>query len=266
MSSKVRSPVLACVVAVLIVGGVTACGSSGSSGDRVVGQVDGTTITQAEVSHWMGTLVGGSYNELSHGHKVPAGLVSDPPDYSKCVASLEAASANVQAGSRPSGASLLEKCTQINQKFKEEATAYLVKLRWIIATARHLGMNVSSGEVTQLLQKIENEPQPYGGTFQQFLASTRRSPAAERFVVEVDVYRRKLSQLEKKEGLRGLDKIAEAGREVTAKTSCQPGYIVQHCKQYTGQTTVPPTPSGAVLMEQVATLIGRPCVNRAACG
>ena len=67
--------------------GLTACGGgSGSSGD-VVARVGETAITRAAVSHWMGTLAGGDYYVMSSQHTVPAGLVSDPPDYAGCVAS-----------------------------------------------------------------------------------------------------------------------------------------------------------------------------------
>src|SRR5690242_17751751 len=82
---RVLAWVVAAIVSSFVAVGLTACGgggggASGASGD-VVARVGGAAITRAAVSHWMATLAGGDYYELSGRRPVPTGLVSDPPDY-----------------------------------------------------------------------------------------------------------------------------------------------------------------------------------------
>ncbi len=263
--AKATRPILAFVAVSLAVAGLAACGG-GTAGD-VVAQVGGSQVTKSELSHWMSTLAGGDFYEISKKHTVPAGLVAEPPNYGVCVARLEATAAGVATVQpKPTAALLLSKCRQLYQALKLQAVSFLVEAQWIIGLAGEEGLGATSGEVMQLFKEIKVEQFPREGELQKYLASNRRSLADEMFVVKLDVLRRKIQQKLNAGGSQMLARFTEAGQRLTAKTSCSAGYVVQHCKQYTGQQPAAPSlPSPAVLLERVAVITGLPCINHLAC-
>jgi hypothetical protein len=258
-------PILTFVAVLLAIAGVTACGG-GTSGE-VVAQVGGSSITKAQLSHWMSTLAGGDFYDLSAGHTVPVGLASEPPNEAACVARLEAAAASPAGGrSKPAAAQLLSKCRLLYQALKRQAAGFLVESQWLIGLDGEEGVTATNGEVMQLFKHVKAEQFPREGELQRYLADNRRNLSDELFILKLDVLRQKTQQKIEAGGKRVLAEFTEAGRRLTLKTSCRAGYVVRHCKQYAG----PPAPfyhtSPAVLLEQVAAITGRPCVNRLACG
>jgi hypothetical protein len=280
--SETTCPVLVFVAVSLAVVSFAACGGSGGASgggasnesipgsgvsSEVVVQTGGSPITKAEVDHWMSTLAGGDFYEIAHKHTIPAGLVSEPPNYAACVTRLERVAASSYKGpSKPTAVQLLGKCRQLHQALKLQALNFLVEAEWMIGLYGEKGLKATDGETAQLLKEIKARQYPKGeAEFQQFLASNRRSLPDELFVVKLDVLRRKAAQ-KLSAGGKVLATFTEAGRIWTTKTSCHAGYVVQHCKQYTGQQPPSSLPSPAVLLEQVAVLTGVPCINKPACG
>jgi hypothetical protein len=249
--------------------GLAACGGSGSG--ETVAQVGGSAITRTAVSHWMSTLGGGDYYELSGSHTLPAGLISDPPNYSRCVSTLEAASAasahtdsTLAAALTPT--ELLRKCRELNLALRTQATAYLVAAQWQAAVDRDEGITATEQEVQQLFEKVKAEQYPTAADLSQYLASHRSNLADFLFILKLDVLQSKAGSK-----LTGGDQqtavaFSEAGRRWTAKTSCSAGYVVMHCKQFNGSQTYPGTLPPSILMEQVAALVTGRCINQAACG
>jgi hypothetical protein len=208
----------------------------------------------------MGTLAGGDYYELSGRHAVPAGLVSDPPDYAGCVARLETAAAGSPTkGTKLTGTQLLAKCQQLYEALRLQAAAFLVRAQWIIGMAHEMGITVPDGEVLQSLKQSKAR-YPNETQFLRDLASRRESVSDELFILKLDLFSQKLQQ---KIGTES-SKLTEAEQRWNAKTSCKTRYVVQHCKQYKGESSALPSP--AVLMEQVATIATGRCINLAACG
>jgi hypothetical protein len=243
---------------------VVACG--GSSGtNEVIASVGATPVTKAEVSHWISTLVGGDYYEVSHQHTVPAGLVAEPANYGECLKTLEIGIAHSGFARKNPTAELMSKCHELYRALKEQTAEYLVEEQWLTALAREAGVTAGEKEIHEILTRIKHEFLNER-RFQQFLADNRRSLADELFVIKLDVLRQKLSDKAASGGRQAIVKLVEAGRRWAAKTSCKPGYVVEHCRQFTsGSKPAPPAP--AVLLEQVSSLVGAaPCVNRGACG
>ena len=166
---------------------------------------------------------------------------------------------------KPAAAQLLSKCRQLYQKLKLQALSYLVESQWIIGLDGEEGVKATDGEVMQLFKQIKAEQFPKEAELQQYLSDTRRSLSDELLVVQLDLLSRKAEQKLNAGGTQMLARFTEAGQRWTAKTNCRAGYVVEHCKQYTG-APAPSGPTAAVLMEQVATITGRPCTNREACG
>jgi hypothetical protein len=266
----------AAVALVLLAVTLTGCGESKSAGAskdsaQVVARVGSSPISRAAVGHWMSALAGGDYFELSRHHKVPGGLVSDPPDYRRCVVSLEAAAASSPSSApKPPGVQLLGKCQALYRALKLQATAFLVRGQWLIGLAREQGISPSDGEVKRFFKRSEGERFPKQSELRQYLTDRRSTLADELFVVKLDLLAQKLQQ-KLAAGKQAQDskllqsRIAQAEASWDAKTSCSPGYVVEHCKQYTGQASLPESSSPAVLLEQVAALVTGRCTNLAAC-
>lgn len=258
---------MSALVAILLIAmglGLSACGG-GSSSDDVVAQVGSTAITKAEVSHWMSTLAGGDFYEISHKHMVPAGLVSEPPNYAACAARLEAAASSLSGRSKPTAAQISSKCRQLYQALRLQTLEFLISSHWLMGLYLEEGLTATDAETTKLLNQIKADQFPEED-LQKYLARRRRSLSDERFIVKLDVLRQKAQRKLEAGGKQALAKFTEAGQRWTAKTNCYAGYVVQHCRQYKGSPTIPATASPAVLLEQVAVITGQPCINQPACG
>jgi foldase protein PrsA len=251
---------VALLVVVLVVAGC------GGSGNVVVARVGGTAVSRSELSDWMGTLAGSDFYEVSKAHTIPAGLVSDPPDYSKCVSGLEAAAPRAAAvGTKATAAQLLEKCRQLYQALKRQAMGFLIDYNWTEHVLADEGLRVSDSEVTAKLVRVKAEQFPKASEYQQYLSRRRRSQAAEELLLKLDLISQKALEKLQAGGKQAAARITETEQRWTAQTSCQPGYVVKHCKQYTPPAS-PAKPSPAVVLEQIAVITGRPCINRAGCG
>ena len=252
-------------LACLFVGGLTACG--GGTKDEVVAKVGSAGITTAEINHWMATLAGGDYYEVSRKHTMPAGLVSEPADYARCTVNLNAAVGSVgPPPAKPSSSLLLSKCRQLHYAVRQQAAQFLVEAQWLIGLAAEEGFTASDREIKETFAEIKKQEFPSARKLQQFLADNRRSLADELFVVKLDVIRRKLQKQLTTGGKQAQIKLVENGRTWTAKTTCQAGYVVAHCRQYKGERPTTHDLSAAVLIEQVAAITGSyPCIGRATC-
>lgn len=246
-------------------GNVSGASSGGSQGDSVVARVGTTAITRTEVNHWMSTLAGGDYYEVTHGHTVPKGLVSDPPRYSECVAELEAtADAAPVRTSQPSSVELLEKCRQLHRALRLQAVTLLVDIELIFVLAAEEGASATDKEVLAAYDKSTAERFPSRSALARSQAARRISVSDEVLLFRKDLLASKLlAKLKSRGGLKALSRLEARW---TSKIDCQPGYVVGRCKQFRGEP--PPSPSSppaAVLMEQVGALATGRCADSAAC-
>lgn len=269
MLRAMRNPVrllLAVVAAGLVGMCFAACGGGGSSSD-VVAQVGGTPITKSTVNHWMATLAGGDYHQLSAKNTIPDGLVSEPPNYPRCVANLEAAAARVPGrGLNLTVVQLLTKCRQLYHALRDQAVALLVNDQWLIALARDEGLTATDAEVMQLFKRVKAEEFPTEAALRQYLASRKLSLADELFLLKIDLLEQKILTKAQQGGKQAVAKFTAAAQRWTTKTTCQSGYVVQHCKEYTGAPKPTPSqPSASVMIEQIAAIATGRCINLPAC-
>jgi len=266
MSTLARTPVALSATLVALIA-LTAC--SGGSDSGAVAQVGDVTITKAAINHWMGTLAGGDYYQLSGRQTLPAGLVSEPPDYPACVAHLETAEATSPSKDlRLTGVQLLAKCRQLYQALKRQATEFLVNSEWTIAAYRDAGVTASDREVRQRFEQWRaREGLTSNAALNKFMASHRRSIADEMSVIKLDVLAQKAQRKVNVEGGQAIERFRRAEKKWASRTTCRPGYVVQHCKQQRAVATQPVSslPSPSVLMEQVAALATGRCINLPAC-
>jgi hypothetical protein len=244
---------------------ITLTGCGGGGANDVVAKVGNDPITRVSLQHWMSTLAGGDYYELSRKHTLPAGLISGQPNYARCVGSLEAIVAALPASRQhPTAPQLLIKCRELYQALKGQALDFLVNAVWTIDLYREMGVTATDAEVTQLRDRIEREQFVTPAAFRSYLADRRWSMTDYFLMVRMNLLNQKMQKKLAASGKKGYLKLTEAAQRWTAKTDCQSGYVVTHCKQFTGQQQTS-GPSAAVLMEQIAAVTGVHCVNRPAC-
>jgi len=229
--------------------------------------VGSAKITKGQVNHWMATLAGGDYYELSDKHTVPEGLVSDPPQYGVCVAHLEAAAAASPVKlSEPTGVQLLTKCRQMYQALRAQATALLVVTAFVFGLGNDEGITVSDAEVLAAYNKGNAERYSSPAQLASYQAARRSSVSDELLLTKKNLISNKILAKLKAQGLGAAD-IGRAEASWRQKTDCRPGYVVEHCKQYHGAPPPSPDhPPASVLMEQVAALATGRCINKPACG
>jgi hypothetical protein len=256
---------------------LTACGAGGgnasgasssttSQAGEVVARVGATPITRAEVNHWMSTLAGGDYYEVSFGDTVPEGLVSDPPRYSVCVAHLEGAAAKAPLkGNQPSSVELLTKCRELHQALRLQAIALLVDVEWILGLAAEEGISASAKEVLAAYNRSTAERFANRSALSRNQVARRISVSDELLLFRKNVLASKLIAKLKSQG--GVASISRLEARWAPKIDCRPGYVVEHCKQF--HSTPPPSPSqpsAAVLLEQVNGLATGHCRDTPNCG
>lgn len=146
--------------------GLAACGG-GVPGNSVA-QINGTPITKATYEHWLS--IAASSTAGTTGAKP---VVPDPPNYTACIAHLEATSPKPAKGqSKPTKSQLKSECEQQYKSLQQEVLGFLISSSWVLGEAESLGVKVTDAEVKKELEKVRNEQFTQPGQFQKFLAST----------------------------------------------------------------------------------------------
>jgi hypothetical protein len=105
---------------------------------------------------------------------------------------------------------------------------------------------------------------PDSATLRRYL-SERRMSFADLLVEErQDTIAARLLSFVGRDQSRYRQLLAAAARW-TQSTTCEPGYVVEHCRQFTSNTPKAAGASGVVIMEQIAALVTGKCYNLGAC-
>ncbi len=148
--------------------GLAACGG-GIPGNAVV-QVGGTPITKDTFGHWMSVA---SASTAASGTPGAKPVVPDPPNYTACIAHLEATAAKPAKGqSKPTTALLKSQCEQQYKSLQQEVLGFLISSSWVLGEAESLGVKASDAEVKKEFEKIKNQQFPKAAEFQKFLATS----------------------------------------------------------------------------------------------
>jgi foldase protein PrsA len=168
--------------------GLAACGG-GIPGNAVV-QVGGTPITKATFEHWIA--VASSSTAGTTGAKP---VVPDPPNYTACIAHLEATAPKPAKGqSKPTAAQLKSECEQQYKSLQQEVLGFLISSSWVLGEAESLGVKVSDAEVKKEFEKIKNEQFTQPGEFQKFLASSGQTVSDLLLRVKLNMLSTKIQQ------------------------------------------------------------------------
>jgi foldase protein PrsA len=149
--------------------GLAACGG-GIPSDAVV-QVNGTPLTKTAFNHWMGVAAGAS--TLGSAGKA---AIPDPPNYTKCIATLKAEQAKPAKGQTPpTEAELKTQCEQEYKSLQQQVLGFLISSQWVLGEAEHLGVHVSDAEVKKEFEKIKKAQFPKAAEFEKFLSTSQQS-------------------------------------------------------------------------------------------
>jgi foldase protein PrsA len=148
---------------------LTACG--GGIPSNAVVQVGSNPITKTTFEHWLSVAAASSATTATG--KTAKPVVPDPPDYTECIAHLEATAPKPAKGqSKPTSAQLKSECEQQYKSLQQEVLGFLISSQWVIGEASHLGVNVSDAEVKKEFEKIKNQQFPKAAEFEKFLATS----------------------------------------------------------------------------------------------
>jgi HPt (histidine-containing phosphotransfer) domain-containing protein len=228
---------------------LAACGSSdGGTPKGTVGMVGDIPITKTELNHWMATIIGGDFYEIAR-VTAPKQLVSEPPNLASCVAKLKSV-AKVAGTSE-----LTHRCQQFEQLLKKQAMAYLINSDVEVGEDAERHVNVSNQEIQTSFNALRREQLPTERALQEYLTQRDWSLSDEIFLVKRNLLGNKLLQKVHQElGPKASEAQLDAyykqlGVKWTGKTSCDPGYVVEGCKQYVAPQT-PSSVSPASVIEE----------------
>lgn len=150
-------------------GGLAACG--GVPGDAVV-SVNGNSITTSAYNHWLSVAAASSAAAVP-GQKAAKPVVPDPPDYTACIAHLEATAPKPAKGqSKPTAAQLKSQCAQQYTALKQQVLGFLISSEWVMGEAEEQGVKVSDKEVLKEYNQLKKQQFPKEEAFKKFLANT----------------------------------------------------------------------------------------------
>lgn len=243
---------LAAIVALAL--GLSSCGGGS---EKTVATVGKSKVSQAMLDHWMGTAFGGDYRAVL-GKSAPSGMVSDPPDYARCVSVAQRIVPKTPSGAPKLNESQLRvKCRQLNDAVREQALSYILSVLWRAEEGVELGKPATEREISAKLREVIYAQYRNPAGFRRMLAKERRTVADERFLLKRNILEERfLSRIKARVaklggGQQALGKLVLANNaKWTAKTSCSPGYRAWECKEAAG--THEASPSGAVVLERLS--------------
>jgi len=145
---------------------LAACG--GGIPSNAVVQVGSNPITKTTFDHWLSVAAASTGGTTGAKPVLP-----DPPNYTACIAHLEATAPKPAKGqSKPTSAQLKSECEQQYKSLQQEVLGFLISSEWVIGEASHLGVNVSDAEVKKEFEKIKNQQFPKAAEFEKFLATS----------------------------------------------------------------------------------------------
>jgi foldase protein PrsA len=170
---------------------LAACGSSGIPSNAVV-QVGSNPITKSTFEHWLSVAAASSATTTG---KTAKPVLPVPPNYTECIAHLEATAAKPAKGqAKPTSAQLKSECEQQYTSLKQEVLGFLISSEWVIGEASHLGVNVSDAEVKKEFEKIKTQQFPKAAEFEKFLATSGQTVSDLLLRVKLNMLSKKIQE------------------------------------------------------------------------
>ncbi len=171
--------------------GLAACG--GGIPSNAVVQVGSNPISKATFEHWLS--VAAASTTATSGATAAKPVVPDPPNYTACIAHLEATAPKPAKGqSKPTAAQLKTQCEQQYQSLQQEVLGFLISSAWVLGEGESMGVKVSDKEVKKEFEKIKGQQFPKAGEFQKFLATSGQTVSDLLLRVKLNLLSSKIQQ------------------------------------------------------------------------
>jgi foldase protein PrsA len=169
--------------------GLVACGG-GIPGNAVVQVNGGSAISKEAFGHWLA--VAASSSGASTGEKP---VLPDPPNYTACIAHLQATAPKPAKGQKaPTTAQLKTQCEQQYKSLQQEVLGFLISSSWVLAEAKALGVKLSDAEVQKQFLKIKSQQFPKTAEFEKFLSTSGQSVSDLLLRVKLNMLSQKIQQ------------------------------------------------------------------------
>ena len=236
------------VVVLAVLTGLTlaSCGGSGkhatmvrsispagpAPADAVVVQVGATPITGATYDHWIAIGVATVEMPKPTG-PLPKPVAYEPPNFTACIAHL-------RTGARKSTtAKLKATCKTTYEGIQGRILNFLITGNWLRAEAAEQHVSVTEAEVHKKFEEERKANYPSAASFRRLQEASRQTVPDLMFAVETRMLSTKLFEKFTKAHPKGKFEQAKVAAfntsltsKWTAKTNCEPGYVVRDCKQY----------------------------------
>ena len=198
---------------------------------QVVAQVGSIPITGKMYDHWLAIL---SAKVKPSGIGAPPGkpFQLDPPAFTACIALIKAGVPKVGASE------LKSTCAEEYAKVKKSALELLITRDWVKEAAAEANVTIPEAEAENSFKKSLKSGFPTAAAFRKFQEETLQSNQDLLFSIKSRLLAKALLAKFKKEHSKGQSEAEvttafEASfQKWKAKTSCQPGYVVKFCSQY----------------------------------
>lgn len=135
---------------------------------------------------------------------------------------------------------------------KNQVLGFLITSQWVIGEAAHLGLSVSAAEARQRLHQITAKRYPTTARLRNYLRSIGESEADLLMRVKVELLEAKIARhvtggktATTEPHLLLSDFQSSFEKRWRARTSCQPGYVMEDCKEYKGARHPPAASSSS---------------------
>ena len=171
---------------------LSACG--GGIPSNAVVQVGGNPISKTTFEHWL-SVAASSSAPTTPGKTAAKPVVPDPPNFTACIAHLEATAPKPAKGqAKPTTAQLKSECQQQYQSLQQEVLGFLISSEWVIGEGSHLGVKVSVAEVKKEFEKIKSQQFPKPAEFEKFLATSGQTVSDLLLRVKLNMLSSKIQQ------------------------------------------------------------------------
>ena len=164
---------------------ISACGSSGVSGNSVA-DVAGNPISTQAFNHWMYVP---AKTQAAQSPGQPVIVPNDPPNFTKCVAQVKA---EIPALAKTANKTLVSDCQQLFTSLSSPVMDFLIKAYWYQAVAHKLGIKVTDAQVQKALDAAKKAQFSTAAQFQQFLSSTGQTLADVTYRIKIEQIYNKL--------------------------------------------------------------------------
>jgi hypothetical protein len=245
-SSRTLVKLVACLAFPTATVALTACAQS----DRAIATTDGTKVSQATLNHWMEVALGSDYRPIFRAG-FPAGLVSDPPEYARCVRVSQEIPI-VPGKSRLTADQRRLKCRQLYAAIKEQALSLVLSSVWTREEAGELGIRMpTENEVDNRVRAYIAHDFTSPADFREVIAEEHRSLSDVRYMIENTLLQGRIASRLKAQaeqlggtGQAALYKLVlENNAKRQAKTHCDPGYRAPQCRQFASGSEAKPSAS-----------------------